>query len=101
MLGTEVTWGDRCRRALAAPGPQPGRTASGGRAWMSPRLVGLTRAARAVAPGRARRTRGRTSTTGRQDMATSQNSFGARGNLDVGGQALGIYRLGTVADRGG
>jgi aconitate hydratase len=34
-------------------------------------------------------------------MATSQNSFGARGNLDVGGQALGIYRLGALADRGG
>ena len=34
-------------------------------------------------------------------MATSNNSFGARGRLDLGGHDVTVYRLGTVASDGG
>ena len=34
-------------------------------------------------------------------MARSKDSFGVRGNLEVGGRAFGIYRLGSLAGRAG
>ncbi|HTW07381.1 MAG TPA: aconitate hydratase AcnA [Acidimicrobiales bacterium] len=34
-------------------------------------------------------------------MASSKDSFGTRGKLEVGGRALGIYRLATLAERAG